>query len=55
MQHYQHLLAVAIDSIAGQSQEKGVQSLFARGGTVLTAASSQGIEDFEVISYLILQ
>ena len=55
MQHYQQLLAAAIDSIAGKSQEKGVQSLFARGGTVLTAASSQGIEDFEVISYLILQ
>ena len=55
MQHYQQLLAAAIDSIAGKSQEKGVQSLFARGGTVLTASSSQGIEDFEVISYLILQ
>lgn len=55
MAHYQQLLALAIDSIAGKSQEKGVQSLFSRGGTVLTATSSQGIDDFEVISYLILK
>jgi len=54
MIHYQHLLATAIDSIAGKSKEKGTQSLFARGGTVLTPTSSQGIDDFEVISYLIL-
>ncbi len=54
MEHYQHLLAVAIDSIAGKSEEKGVESLFAKGGTVLTATSSQGIEDFAVVSYLIL-
>lgn len=54
MSHYQHLLATAIDSIAGKSEEKGTQSLFARGGTVLTPTSSQGIDDFEVVSYLIL-
>jgi len=54
MGHYQHLLAVAVDSIAGKSEEKGVQSLFAKGGTVLTATSSQGIEDFAVVSYLVL-
>ena len=54
MKHYQHLLAVAVDSIAGKSEEKGVESLFTKGGTVLTATSSQGIEDFAVVSYLIL-
>jgi superfamily II DNA or RNA helicase len=54
MEHYQHLLAVAVDSIAGKSEEKGVESLFTKGGTVLTATSSQGIEDFAVVSYLIL-
>lgn len=53
-EHYQHLLAVAVDSIAGKSDEKGVESLFTKGGTVLTATSSQGIEDFMVVSYLIL-
>lgn len=54
MEHYQHLLAVAVDNIAGKSEEKGVQSLFTKGGTVLTATSSQGIEDFEVVTYLII-
>ena len=54
MDHYQYLLAVAVDSIAGKSEEKGVQSLFAKGGTVLTATSSQGIEDFAVVTYLII-
>lgn len=54
LNHYQHLLAVAVDSIAGKSDEKGVKSLFTKGGTVLTATSSQGIEDFAVVSYLIL-
>ena len=55
MHSYQQLLATAIDSIVGKSQEKGVQSLFSRGGTVLTPESSQSIEDFEVVCYLILQ
>lgn len=54
MARYQHLLAVAVDSIAGKSEEKGVESLFTKGGTVLIATSSQGIEDFAVISWLIL-
>lgn len=54
LEHYQHMLAVAVDSIAGKSEEKGVESLFAKGGTVLSATSSQGIEDFAVVSYLIL-
>ena len=54
MSYFQHLLAVAVDSIAGKSEEKGIESLFAKGGTVLTATSSQGIEDFMVVSYLIL-
>ncbi|BCA95207.1 helicase [Legionella antarctica] len=52
--HFQYLLAVAVDSIAGKSEEKGVESLFTKGGTVLTPTSSQGIDDFAVVSYLIL-
>ena len=54
MEHYQHLLAVSVDSIASKCEQKGVESLFTKGGTVLTATSSQGIEDFVVVSYLIL-
>lgn len=54
MTHYQHLLSLAVDSIAGTSEERGIESIFSRGGTVLTPSSSQGIEDFSVVSYLIL-
>ncbi|AUD79182.1 helicase [Kangiella profundi] len=54
MSHYQRLLAVAIDSIQDKSEEKGVESLFTKGGTVLSASSAQGIEDFMVVSYVVL-
>ena len=55
MEHYQSLLEIAINSVIGKSEEKGVESLFNRGGTVLTKDSFKGIEDFEVISYLIIK
>ncbi len=54
MQHYQNLLAVAVEDIAGKSEEKGAASLFSRGGTTLTSSSSQQVNDFEVISYLVV-
>lgn len=55
MSHYQFLLESAITSIIGKSEEKGVESLFSRGGTVLTKDSFKGMDDFEVIGYLILK
>jgi len=39
MSHYRHLLEVAINSIIDKSEVKGVESLFSRGGTVLTKDS----------------
>ena len=54
LNHYQHLLERAIGSIAGKSEEKGIESLFSQGGTVLTQDHFQGVEDFEVVSYLII-
>ena len=55
MSHYCSLLESAIYSVIGKTEEKGVESLFSRGGTVLSKDTFQGIEDFEVISYLILK
>lgn len=55
MSQYRSLLEVAINSIIGKAEEKGVESLFSRGGTVLTKDSFKGIEDFEVISYLLIR
>ena len=55
MQHYQALFAEAVQSIIGKKEESGVASLFERGGTVLAADTFRGIEDFEIISYLVVQ
>jgi hypothetical protein len=54
MSHYRNLLEYAVNSIIGKSEEKGVESLFSRGGTNLTKDSFQGMKDFEVISYMIV-
>ena len=54
MGHYRTLLECAVSSIIGKSEEKGVESLFSRGGTLMTKDSFQGMEDFEVISYMIV-
>lgn len=54
MSHYRRLLEAAVSSIIGKSEEKGVESLFSRGGTNLTKESFQGMEDFEVVSYMVV-
>jgi len=54
MSLYQNLLAKAVGAITGKAEEKGVESLFQRGGTVLSQDSFRGIDDFEVVSYLII-
>ena len=55
MKHYRSLFAEAVQSIIGKKEERGVASLFERGGTVLTADTFKGMEDFELISYLVVQ
>ena len=54
MSHYQNLLAKAVAAITGKAEEQGVESLFHRGGTALSGTTFQGIDDFEVVAYLIL-
>ena len=54
MKHYQNLLSKAVENIAGKSEEIGAVSLFNRGGTVLSASSTQNVNDFEVISYMVV-
>ena len=54
MSHYRRLLESGVTSIIGKSEEKGVESLFSRGGTHLTPESFRGMEDFEVVSYLVV-
>lgn len=52
MDHYRSLLETAVHSITQKKEEKGVESLFSRGGTVLSKDSFQGINDFEVVGWL---
>jgi len=55
MSSYKFMLEAAISNISGKNDEKGVESLFNRGGTILSQDSFKGIEDFEVISFLIIK
>lgn len=52
MGNYQFMLEKAISSVIGKSEEKGVESLFSRGGTAILQDNFRGVEDFEVISFL---
>ncbi len=54
MSHYQGLLAKAVAAITGKAEEQGVESLFQRGGTALSRDSFRGVDDFEVVAYLVV-
>lgn len=50
----QRLLATAVASIVGKSQEKAVESLFSPGGTHALRGEFAGMNDFEVLAYLVV-
>ncbi len=54
MRHAQRLLAAAVASVVGTSEERAVASLFTPGGTHALAGEFAGIDDFEVIAYLVI-
>src|SRR5690606_15748466 len=54
MDHYRDLLGEAVRAITGEVEEQGVQSLFRRGGTVVGPDTFRGIDDFEVVAYLVI-
>lgn len=54
MRHAQKLLAAAVASVAGKNEERAVASLFSPGGTHALKAEFAGINDFEVVAYLIV-
>jgi hypothetical protein len=54
MEAYQQLLKKGVQSISGKAEEKGIESLFNRGGTTVNRHSFKGLDDFEVVSYLII-
>ncbi len=55
MKNYSSLLEVAIDNIMGKKEEKGVASLFTKGGTTIQKSLFKSIEDFELVSFLVIK
>lgn len=55
MEKYTSQLQIAIESIIGKKEESGMDSLFSRGGTSISSDSFSGIEDFELVSYLVIK
>jgi SNF2 family DNA or RNA helicase len=54
MRHAQQLLAAAVASIVGKSEERAVASLFSPGGTHAMKGEFAGSSDFEVVAFLVV-
>ena len=54
MHHAQRLLAAAIASVTGKSEERALASLFAPGGTHPIANEFPGIDEFEVVAFVVV-
>ena len=50
----QDILAKAVASIIGKKEERAVASLFTPGGTNVKKGEFQGINDFEVVAFLVI-
>lgn len=55
MNRYSDLLETAIKNLIGKKQEIGVASLFSKGGTMMQKSFFDGMEDFELVTFLILK
>jgi hypothetical protein len=54
LRHAQRLLAAAVASVVGKTEERAVASLFSPGGTHALAGEFAGIDDFEVVAFLVI-
>ncbi|MCC7172792.1 MAG: helicase, partial [Planctomycetes bacterium] len=54
MRRPQAMLATAVASVAGKSVERAVESLFVPGGTHALKGEFAGIQDFEVVAFLVI-
>ena len=54
MRTAQRLLAAAVASIVGTNEKRAVASLFSPGGTHALAGEFAGIDDFEVVAFLVV-
>lgn len=55
MDFYSNLLKKSIGSILNTEEEKEVMSLFKSGGTTALKEKFKGIEDFKLVSFLIVR
>ena len=55
MRKYSELLVETIEDILGKKQEVGVKSLFKKGGTAVVKKDIDGLEEFELITFLIVR
>lgn len=55
MSKYSELLVETIEDILGKKQETGVKSLFNKGGTAVVKKDINGLEEFELITFLIIR
>ena len=55
MSHYSQLLHAAIDSIVTIKQESDIDSLFSEGETTALRGEITGLDDFELITFLIIK
>ncbi len=54
MRHAQRLLSASVASVVGKSEERAVASLFSPGGTHAIKGEFAGINDFEVVAFLVI-
>ena len=55
MQSYSILLNRAIESILDTKEQSAIDSLFSKGGTILEKEQIKGIEDFELIAFIVIK
>ncbi len=55
MEHYSDLLGTAVENLIGKKQDIGVASLFSKGGTTMQKSLLDGVEDFELITFLVIK
>lgn len=55
MQHYSQLLQKAVESIISVKEERDIDSLFSVGETTALENNIKGLDDFELITFLVLK
>jgi hypothetical protein len=55
MQKYSELLGKAVESVITVKDESDIESLFSPGGTSALSAKIRGLEDFELIDFVVIR